>query len=129
MRRLQWYFFVIALIQTTFFSCQNDQPLPYAGTWQAPELWETGQKMEVDTLMEKVVLNLNNDKSYSFISTLNKKESGKYRIKRKKIYIQSQEDQVNRQERIMEIITLDKDSMHLKMTDNGKERVLKFCKV
>lgn len=128
-RRLQWYFFVFALIQTPFFSCQNDQPLPYAGTWQATELWETGQKMEVDTLMEKVVLNLNNDKSYSFISTLNKKESGKYRIKRKKIYIQSQEDLVNRQERIMEIITLDKDSMHLKMTDNGKERVLKFCKV
>lgn len=129
MPKLLWCFLFFSLLLAAILSCQSDQPLPYAGTWQAVELWEKGQKMEVDTLMEKVVLNLYNDKSYSFITTLNKKESGKYRIKKKKIYIQSKAELANKQERIMEIITLTQDSMHLKMTDNGNERVLKFCKV
>lgn len=119
----------IYLIASVLYACQNNQPKLYSGTWQATELWEKGQKMDVDTLMEKVVLNLYPDKTYTFVSTLNTRESGKYRIRSNRIYIQSAKDIASKQERIMEIVTLTNDSMHLKMTDKGNERILKFCKV
>lgn len=120
---------LLLLFSAACYHCGEDKIPVWVGTWQAVELVENNRTVDVDSLLEKVVLGLDNESHYTFTSTLRVRESGTYRIRKDRIYLQTTEEKKAKQERQMDILSMSNDSLVLLMTTKDQKRILKFCKV
>ncbi|MCB0611509.1 MAG: hypothetical protein KDD12_27555, partial [Lewinella sp.] len=86
---------------------------------------EEGDTVLVDPA--EISLQFRPDDRYLFKSTLNYKEAGTYYLDAQYLFTL---DTLNKAstEKAVEIVSLTPDSLHLKMMDNGRERLLKLYK-
>ena len=101
----------------------NDELL--IGRWQAAELKE--EEAPVPVNLDAISFEFNTDYQYTFSSTLNYREAGTYFIDARFLYTTDTINQAST-EKAVEILTLTEDSLHLRMMENGKERLLKLVK-
>ena len=84
------------------------------------ELTEEGDSLRVN--LEEITLRFA-DNGYDFTSTLNYKEEGVYSLNENFLLtLDSLNEGAN--EKIVEITRLENDSLHIRMNDAGKERLL-----
>ncbi|MDX2068134.1 MAG: lipocalin family protein [Haliscomenobacter sp.] len=95
------------------------------GEWQAVVISQEGDSLLIDPKVVQFTFNKN--EGYTFKSTLNYQESGTYYILNKRLFTI---DTLNRAstEKSVEILLLTPDSLHLKMSDAGKGRMMKLVK-
>lgn len=96
------------------------------GSWQATGLLENGQPMDAD--IEVIHFQFNTNDQYTYAGTLNYHEAGTYAVESKYLYTMDTLNQATT-EKAVEIIQLTKDSLRLKMSDGGKERVMFLKKI
>lgn len=102
---------------------KNDQII---GSWQAVEVLEDGEPLKVN--LSEINISFNANELYSFKSTLNYNEAGRYYIESPFLFTT---DTVNSAstEKTVEILLLTADSLHLKMSEGGKNRLMKMKKL
>lgn len=105
------------------FSCENQYENQLLGKWQAYELLEEGKRLEVQP--EVINFNFMENGLYTYQGTLTYKEAGNYYLKSDLLYTV---DTVNEGsvEKAVRIMSLNPDSLLIKMNDRGKERVMKL---
>ena len=116
---------VLISIMSLLLGCSPYRQRDLLGEWQAIAISQEGDTLQIDP---KVVhFTFNKDEGYTFKSTLNYHESGTYYILDKRLFTM---DTLNRAstEKAVEILLLTPDSLHLKMSDAGKGRLMKMVK-
>ncbi|MCP3930066.1 MAG: hypothetical protein GY705_13310 [Bacteroidetes bacterium] len=96
------------------------------GQWQAVEVLEEGETLHVQT--EYVKLDFNDKGYYLYSGTLKYQEAGTYYFDSDYLFTTDTLNSASTTKAV-EIIKLTRDSLHLKMNDNGRERILKMKKV
>lgn len=116
---------LISLISFLVFSCSGISKSNLIGKWQAVEMYENDELVEVD--LSSVFLNFDKLDNYEYSGTLKYMEKGQYELKKSILFTT---DQLNpeSQKKAVEIIHLDADSLNIKMLDNGKIRLLKMVR-
>lgn len=107
------------------YACQPYHSDQLVGTWRGALILEEGDTVLVDPA--EISLQFRPDDRYLFKSTLNYKEAGTYYLDAQYLFTL---DTLNKAstEKAVEIVSLTPDSLHLKMMDNGRERLLKLYK-
>jgi hypothetical protein len=125
MRSIRFFICIVTLTCWTT-SCQDglDKSL-IIGSWQGTAILEGGKPLPIDPSLISFKFDENNQ--YQFQSTLNYREAGTYFIDEVYLYTTDTFNQAST-EKIVEILLLDNDSLHLKMKDQGNERILKLRK-
>jgi hypothetical protein len=97
------------------------------GEWEGTVLLEEGDSLPVNPKMLGFTFD-QDQKTYTFRSTLNYQEAGTFYIQTKYLFTK---DSLNQEqtEKGVEILQITTDSLYLKMEDNGKERIMKLRKV
>ncbi|GJM36054.1 MAG: hypothetical protein DHS20C18_50550 [Saprospiraceae bacterium] len=106
-------------------SCAPYDQDKLVGSWQAISVLEEGEPLGVETEVIRIIFSP--DASYSYYSTLNYEESGSYYLDSKYLFTTDTINQAST-EKAVEILLLTEDSLHLKMMDTGKERILKMVR-
>ncbi len=116
---------VLIGILSLFLGCSPYHQRDLIGEWQAIAISQEGDSLQIDPKV--VQFTFNKDEGYTFKSTLNYHESGTYYILDKRLFTL---DTLNRAstEKAVEILLLTPDSLHLKMSDAGKGRLMKMVK-
>ena len=106
-------------------ACQPKKSTKIIGNWQATTVLEEKRPLEVDVKVIK--LSFHDDQNYTYHGTLKYKEAGTYSIEKDLLYTL---DTLNFAsiEKAVKITLLTDDSLHIKMNENGKERIIKFIK-
>jgi len=121
--------FVSMVVLILFFAvtaCQKVENDLLPGVWQAVEVREEGEPLDVD--VSTIRLHLDSNENYTFKSTLDYREAGKYYVQSNLLYTLDTLNQAST-EKAMEIVSLTSDSLLIKMNEAGKERLLKLTKV
>jgi hypothetical protein len=96
------------------------------GEWQGTLLLEEGDSVAIDPA--ELGFSFQQDgKVYTYRSTLNYKEAGSYYIQTRYLFTRDTLPSVSK-EKGVEILKLSADSLHLKMMEQGKERIMKLVK-
>jgi hypothetical protein len=121
MRKFGIFLFIIF-----FTSCQPYRQEQLIGTWQGVEIIEEGQPLDIDPGL--IRLTFDNEKHYTYQSTLNYREAGRFSLQSKFLFTT---DTINRasSEKAVEILQLTPDSLFLKMSEAGRERIVKLVKI
>ncbi len=106
-------------------SCTEYNEERLVGSWQAVTVLEEGEPLDIET--EVIRISFDKDGSYAYQSTLNYQESGSYYLDNQYLFTTDTINQAST-EKAVEIIMLTEDSLHLKMIDTGKERLLKMIR-
>lgn len=106
-------------------ACQSMDDSLLHGAWQADELLEEDKAVAVDT--DEIIFEFKADNTYSFSSTLNYREAGAYALDGRLLYTTDTLNETS-DEKAVEVVLLTQDSLHLRMQENGKERLLKLIK-
>jgi hypothetical protein len=106
-------------------SCANDAPNLLLGQWTAFEILEEGEVLDINP--SQIQLGFEESERYTYLSTLNYEEAGRYRVQTPYLYTTDTTAE-QQAEKAVEIIQLTMDSLQLRMNDNGKERILKLLK-
>ena len=116
---LLFVFFVLLLT-----SCGNPLQNVVVGNWTAAQITEEGKKLDVN--VGEVKLNLQENGNYSYFSTLNYQEAGSWFLDENLLFTN---DTIHKagQKAVM-ILDAKKDTIVLKMVENGKERLLTLAK-
>jgi hypothetical protein len=119
-------FFSLVLATVSFTSCSTYRTKDLIGEWRGAVVMESGDSLKIDPRI--IRFKFNDEEGYRFQSTLNYKESGTYFIDHRFLITT---DTLNKasSEKSVEIVVLTHDSLHLKMRDNGKDRLLKLARV
>ena len=106
-----------------FASCENKFSSQLIGKWQAFELLEEGTPLEVQP--EVINFNFMENGMYTYQGTLTYKEAGSYYLKSDLLYTL---DTINEGsvEKAVRIMSINSDSLLIKMNDRGKERIMKL---
>jgi len=117
---------VLTLLIALGFSCSPYRHKDLIGEWQAIAIEQEGDSLAIDPKVVQFTFSKN--EGYTYRSTLNYHESGTYYIINKKLFTM---DTLNRAstEKAVEILMLTPDSLHLKMSDGGKGRLMKLAKM
>lgn len=112
-------------ILSLLLGCSPYRQRDLVGEWQAIAISQEGDSLQIDPKVVQFTFNKN--EGYTFKSTLNYHESGTYYILDKRLFTM---DTLNRAstEKTVEILLLTPDSLHLKMSDAGKDRLMKMVK-
>jgi hypothetical protein len=95
------------------------------GSWQGVAVLEEGDSLPVDPSVIK--FRFDDNKYYQFESTLNYKEAGTYYLDDVYLYTTDTFNKAS-SEKIVEVLLLNEDSLHMLMKEQTKERVLKLVK-
>jgi len=106
-------------------SCKQYEEDHLSGSWRGSVILEAGQPLEIDP--SNIILILNPDGSYQYESTLNYKEAGTFYLDQPYLYTMDTINQAST-EKAVEVILLTPDSLHLRMNEAGKERLLKMTR-
>lgn len=119
---------IILLICGMLFwvGCSTFRTKDLVGTWRGAAVLEEGDSLKIDPRIIRFKFNKN--EGYYFKSTLNYEESGTYFIDHRSLITT---DTLNKasSEKSVEIMMLSHDSLHLKMRDAGKDRILKLARI
>jgi len=120
MNRILLLLFLIQVLS----ACQNglDEELLH-GEWQGTSIQEEGTALPVDPA--EISFSFRSDNLYEFKSTLNYKEAGSYYLDDVYLYTTDTFNQAST-DKVVEVIMLNADSLHLKMKEQEKMRVLKL---
>ena len=114
--------FILLLI---FTACSDVHDNLLIGKWQASALLEEGAMLSIDTT--QIHFEFSEDQSYLYTSTLNYREAGSYSLDASYLYTTDTLNQAS-SKKTVEILLLSEDSLHIKMEDNGRERILKLVR-
>lgn len=118
--------FLPYLLSVTLISaCQTISKKKLYGTWLAVELIEEGEVQDID--LSSASFTFNSDMTYHYDNTEFLREAGKYQLRGSVVVTTDTLDQMSMQKAV-EIIYLDKDSLHFEMNAAGKRQVLKLVK-
>jgi len=106
--------------------CSTYRTKDLVGNWRGAAVLEEGDTLKIDPRI--IRFNFNKNDGYYFKSTLNYEESGTYFIDHRSLITT---DTLNKasSEKSVEIMVLSHDSLHLKMRDGGKDRILKLARI
>jgi hypothetical protein len=106
--------------------CSTFRTKDLVGNWRGTAVIEEGDSLKIDPRI--IRFNFNRNEGYYFKSTLNYEESGTYFIDHRSLITT---DTLNKasSEKSVEIMVLSHDSLHLKMRDGGKDRILKLARI
>lgn len=93
------------------------------GEWEGTAVLEGGAPLPVEA--SEIKFEFEEDNQYQFFSTLKYREAGTYYIEDDYLYTTDTFNQAST-EKVVEIMLLDGDSLHLKMKEQGQERILKL---
>jgi hypothetical protein len=104
--------------------CSNPLQDAVIGNWTAAQITEEGKKLEVN--VGEVKLNLHENGDYQYSSTLNYKEAGFWFLDENLLFTN---DTIHKSgQKAVMILKAKKDTLILKMIENGKERLLTLAK-
>lgn len=109
-----------------FGACTSEENNLLIGDWKGYEVMEEGEKLDINA--SEIQLSFINDQIYTYASTLDYKEAGKYNVQSSYLYTMDTLSAVQSGRKAVEIIQLTVDSLQLRMNDSGKERILKLLK-
>jgi len=95
------------------------------GNWHATQVLEEGRPLAVDT--QQIRFHFDADATYRFQSTLNYREAGRYQLENGYLFTTDTLHQAS-EEKAVQILKLSPDSLHLRMQEAGKERLLKLVR-
>lgn len=122
-------YFMIAIVLTgSALSCSPDASRKerLTGHWQAVEANEEGRPLEVTP--EEIQFWFYPDDTYTFNSTLNYREAGRYHL-RNQYLITTDTLSPDAPEKVVEIMQLGPDTLTFRMMEAEKERTLTLKKV
>jgi len=109
-----------------FTACEKEVPKEELfGAWEAVELTEEGKPLEIN--LQEIKLSFK-AQTYVYESTLQYKEAGKYRLQAN-LLLTKDTLKDNGVEKGIEISKLTKDSLFLRMNEQGKERRLTMVRL
>lgn len=118
--------FLPFLLSVTLISaCQTISKKKLYGTWLAVELIEEGEVQDID--LSSASFTFNSDMTYVYDNTEFLREAGKYELRGSVVVTTDTLNQMAKAKAV-EIIYLDKDSLHFEMNAAGKRQVLKLVK-
>lgn len=117
---------LILLTLLPIVSCTNVQEQKLVGTWQASSLMEDGMPIPVPP--SEVGFEFFKNGDYHFRSTLNYEEAGIFSVKGSLLYTLDTLNEAST-EKSVQILSLTKDSLFLKMNADGKLRTVKLFRV
>ncbi len=118
--------FLPYLLSVTLISaCQTISKKKLYGTWVAVELIEEGEIQDID--LSSASFTFRKDMTYNYENTDFLREAGKYELRGSVVVTTDTLDQMATKKAV-EIIYLDKDSLHFEMNAAGKRQVLKLVK-
>ena len=112
----------MALATLLLGSCQADRTLELLGTWQASLLIEDGDT--VDVRLDDVSLLFEPEGAYTYTSTLDYFEEGRFALDGDILETQPAADSLSPQR--VKVTTLDDSTLHFFMMDAGRRRQLEF---
>lgn len=116
---------ISAVLSLLLFACAPGNEKMLCGQWQGIAVLENGDSLEIDPSVIKISFNEHN--GYTYASTLNYRESGTFYADAKYLYTTDTLNQATT-EKAVEIVMLTEDSLFLKMSDAGQDRLLKLVK-
>lgn len=102
-------------------ACDKYANSDIAGNWEAIELTEAGDSLEVD--LASIGFSFSEDGQYHFSSTLEYEEAGTFRLDGPYLF-STDTLKLPLREKAVEIIQLNSDTLALRMKEMGKERHL-----
>lgn len=126
MKKLTYTGCASLLVLLLLIACRSEDPNLLMGDWTAYEVVEEGEKLDINT--SEIQLSFLDDEIYTYSSTLDYKEAGKYAVQSSYLYTTDTLASGQGGRKAVEIIQLTLDSLQLRMNDNGKERILKLLK-
>lgn len=115
----------IVLLSFLILGCTSVEKEQVMGSWQAVEITEDGEPLGVNP--QEIKLTFRAPDRYSYQSTLKYREAGTFDMDNKYLYTIDTIHQASSRKAV-EILLISEDSLHLKMMENGQERVLKMVK-
>lgn len=106
-------------------ACQQYEEDLLSGNWQGSAILEADQPLGIEP--SDITLMLKADGSYRYASTLNYKEAGTFYLEEQYLYTMDTLNQAST-EKAVEIVLLSPDSLHIRMNEGGKERLLKMTR-
>ncbi|MEL6971086.1 MAG: hypothetical protein AAFZ63_02420 [Bacteroidota bacterium] len=103
------------------FACDQYTNIDIAGNWEVVELTEAGDSLAVD--LTTIGFHFSEDGQYEFQSTLDYREAGTYRLDGPYLFSTDTLKPPLR-EKAVEITYLSLDTLHLRMKELGKERLM-----
>lgn len=113
----------LILLPLLLVGCGNMQEQKLVGKWQATSMMEDGMPIPVPP--SEVGFEFLSNGYYHFRSTLNYKEAGTFSVSNGLLYTLDTLNEAST-EKSVQILDLTKDSLFLKMNDEGKERIVKL---
>lgn len=102
-------------------ACAPYSPSDLAGSWDCVSLTETGDSLPVDVGV--IHFTFDGEGRYAFHSTLNYREEGAFKIRESYLYTLD-ELAAGAREKAVEITRLSRDTLILRMREQGKERIM-----
>lgn len=106
-------------------SCHPFQRRELIGSWKGAAILEDGDSLKIDPSL--VTFQFTSKGGYTFTSTLNYRESGTYYLDAHLLHTQDT-SRSGAPDKVVELLLLDKDSLHMRMQEHGKERIVKLSK-
>lgn len=127
MRRAAAGYLLWACLAVAAVACRdtNSREDPLLGRWEALEVTEEEQPMEVD--LSEIRFAFFPDGTYRFHSTLNYREAGRYHL-RDHYLLTTDTLAAGALEKAVEVLQLHPDTLRLRMMENEKERILVLTK-
>ena len=119
-------FICAAAILLIFYACKTKETYALVGTWRAASLKEKNVPVKTEWLPE-VWFKFNENDTYEYHSTLNYKEAGRYRVLANGLYTKDTLI-AGAREKLVKIIRLNQDSLHLEMRKEGVPQHLMLIK-
>jgi|GEM_PF-375524 len=126
MRKIAYYACLSFLAATLLGACAKDDPNLLIGSWIAYEVLEEGEKLDINA--SEIKLEFVDDLVYTYSSTLDYEEAGRYNVQSSYLYTTDTLSKTESGRKAVEIIQLTTDSLQLRMNDNGRERILRMLK-
>jgi hypothetical protein len=102
-------------------ACKKYEEDLLSGTWSGSAILEDRQPLGIEPSDIKLTLEPNGN--YHYESTLNYEEAGTYYLEQQYLYTMDTLNQAST-EKAVEIVLLTADSLHIRMNEGGKERLL-----
>jgi hypothetical protein len=115
--------FLFSLLITVAACDTGLDPTLIQGKWEGTSVLEEGEPLPVD--VSEIQFEFRDNNEYEYSSTLKYKEAGTYYMEDNYLFTTDTFNQAST-EKVVEIVLLDGDSLHLKMKEQGQERILKL---
>ncbi|KAA3637160.1 MAG: hypothetical protein DWQ02_07150 [Bacteroidetes bacterium] len=122
MKKIQFAFILGSIIIS---SCSQWSGMDLVGTWEATNILEEDQPLEVD--YPSVRLDLKEDGTYEYTGTLNYREAGKWSTKSNYLYTRDTL-KPDGEQKVVFIRSYSPDSLEIQMVEAEKTRILKMVK-